>query len=57
MEAILECVFQKRNQLHFSEENYLNYTKKTQFFAYDNYIFPETRANKQEQAVDPLLCP
>ena len=29
--AILKFDFQKRKQLHFSEENYLNYTKKTQF--------------------------
>ena len=34
MSAILKFDFQKkkkRKQLHFSEENYLNYTKKTQF--------------------------
>ena len=29
--AILKLDFQKRKQLHFTEENYLNYTKKTQF--------------------------
>ena len=56
MDAILECVFQKWKQLQFSVENYLNYTKKTQFFfACDNYIF--WNKGKQEQAMDPLLCP
>ena len=29
MSAILKFDFQKRKQLHFSEVNYLNYTKKT----------------------------
>ena len=28
MRVILKFDFQKRKQLHFSEENYLNYTKK-----------------------------
>ena len=28
MSAILKFDFQKRKQLHFSEENYLNYTNK-----------------------------
>ena len=28
MDTILECVFQKWKQLHFSDENYLIYTKK-----------------------------
>ena len=46
-------IFKKRNQLHFSEENYLNYAKKRHFFLYDNYIFPK---EKNEQAVDPLAC-
>ena len=31
MSAILKFDFQKREQLRFSEVNYLNYTKKTQF--------------------------
>ena len=31
MSAILKFDFQKRKQLRFSEVNYLNYTKKTQF--------------------------
>ena len=38
MNGILTFYFQKRKQLHCSEENYLNYTKHTQF-ACDNYIF------------------
>ena len=31
MSAILKFDFQKREQLRFSEVDYLNYTKKTQF--------------------------
>ena len=31
MSAILKFDLQKREQLRFSEVNYLNYTKKTQF--------------------------
>ena len=31
MSDILKFDFQKRKQLRFSEVNYLNYTKKTQF--------------------------
>ena len=31
MSALLKFDFQKRKQLHFLEQNYLNYTKKTQF--------------------------
>ena len=31
MSAILKFDFQKREQLPFSEVNYLNYTKETQF--------------------------
>ena len=31
MSTILKFDFQKREQLHFSEVNYLNYTKITQF--------------------------
>ena len=48
MSAILKFDFQKRKQLRFSVVNYLNYTKKTQF-ACDNYIFPQTRGNKNKQ--------
>ena len=47
MSAILKFDFQKREQLRFSEENYLNYTKKTQLFVCGNYIFP-TRENKNK---------
>ena len=32
MSAILKFDLQKREQLRFFEVNYLNYTKKTQFF-------------------------
>ena len=44
MSAILKFDFQKRKLLHFSEVNYLNYSKKKKKkknnFACDNYIFP-----------------
>ena len=60
MSAILKFDFQKSKQLRFSEVNYLNYTKKTQF-ACDNYIFPKTRGNKNKQCTHStplkhLLC-
>ena len=45
MSAILKFDFQKREQLRFSEVNYLNYTKKDPIF---NYIFPKTRGNKSK---------
>ena len=45
MSAILKSDFQKRKQVHFSEENDLNYTKRHNF-ACDNYIFAKTRVNK-----------
>ena len=48
MSTILKFDFQKRKQLHFPEENYLNYTKRHNF-ACDNYIFPKTRANRNKQ--------
>ena len=57
MSAILKFDFQKRKQLRFSEVNYLNYNKKTQF-ACDNYIIPKTRGNKNKQWIHsfhPLL--
>ena len=53
MSATLKFDFQKRKQLHFSEVDYLNYTKKTQFCMW-RYIFPKTRGNKTQQAVDPF---
>ena len=48
MSTILKFDFQKRKQLHFSTENYQNNTKKTQFCMCDNYISPETMANKNK---------
>ena len=47
MSAILKFDFQKREQLRFSEVNYLNYTKRPNF-ARGNYIFPKTRGNKNK---------
>ena len=47
MSAILKFDFQKREQLRFSEVNYLNYTKKTEF-ACGYYIFPKTRENNKK---------
>ena len=46
MSAILKFDFKKENNYIFSKENYLNYTKKTQFSC---DIFPKTRANKNKQ--------
>ena len=43
MSAILKFNFR------FSEVNYLNYTQNRPKFAYDNYIFPKTRGNKNKQ--------
>ena len=54
MSAILKFDFQRRKQLHFSEENYLNYTKRHSF-ACDTYIFPKTSGNKNKQSIHP--CP
>ena len=48
MSAILKFDFQKRKQLHFSIENNLNKTKKSYNFAYDIYIFPKTKGNKNK---------
>ena len=45
MSAILKFDFQKREQLRFSEVNYLNYTKRPNF-ACGNYIFPKTSTHK-----------
>ena len=53
MSAILKFDFQKRKQLHFSEENYLNITKKTKFFMWQLH-FPKNKG-KQEQALEPWL--
>ena len=47
MSAILKFDFQKREQLRFSEVNYLNYTKRPNF-ACGNYIFPKRRGNKNK---------
>ena len=47
MSAILKFDFRKREQLRFSEENHLNYTKRPNF-ACGNYIFPKTRGNKNK---------
>ena len=55
MSAILKFHFQKREQLRFSEVNYLNYTKKTQFCMWQLH-FPENK-RKQEQAMDPFHTP
>ena len=47
MSAILKFDFQKREQLRFSEVNYLNLTKRPNF-ACGNYIYPKTRGNKNK---------
>ena len=56
-ERHFEIWFPKRKTIIFSEETYLNNTKKTnkqththtQYFACDVYIFPKTRGNKNKQ--------
>ena len=55
MTAILKFHFQKRDQLRFSEVNYLNYTKKAQFCMWQ-LPFPENKG-KQQQAMDPFHTP
>ena len=55
MSAILKFGFQKREQLRFSEVNYLNYTKKTQFCMWQLH-FPLNKG-KQEQAMNPFHTP
>ena len=55
MSAILKFDFQKKEQLRFSEGNYLNYTKKTQFCMWQ-LNFPYNKG-KQEQAMDPFHTP
>ena len=47
MSAILKFDFHKREQLRFSEVNYLT-TQKRLNFARGNYIFPKTRGNKNK---------
>ena len=55
MSAIWKFDFQERKQLCFSEVNYLNYTKKTQFCMWQ-LRFPQNRG-KQEQTVYPFHTP
>ena len=44
------------SNIHFWEENYLNYAKKkTKFCMWQLHCF--LKQNKQEQAIDPLLSP
>ena len=53
MSAILKFDFQKREQLRFSEVNYLNYTKKKK----KNCMWLPKNKGKQEQAMDPFHTP
>ena len=55
MSAILEFDFQTREQLRFSEVNYLNYTKKTHFCMWQ--LFFSLKQGKQKQAMDPFHTP
>ena len=55
MSAILKFDFQKREKLRFSEVNYQNFTKKTQFCMWQLY-FPPNKG-KQEQAMDSFHTP
>ena len=54
MSAILKFDFQKREQVRFSEINYLS-TQKRPNFACGNYIFPKTRGNKNKPIPHPLM--
>ena len=47
-ERHFEIWFPKREQLRFSEENYLNYTKKTQFCMWQLHFPSKTRGNKNK---------
>ena len=55
MSAIVKFDFQKRQLLRFSAVNYLNYTKKTQFWMWQLH-FPLNKG-KQEQVVNPFVTP
>ena len=55
MNAILKFDFLKRKQFHFSEENYLNYTKKDTIL-HVTFTFSQNMG-KQEQVLDPFGCP
>ena len=55
MSAILKFDFQKEKNYFFSGVNYLNYTKKTQFWMWQLH-FPYNNG-KQEQAMDPFHTP
>ena len=55
MSAILKVNFQKREQLRFSELNYLNYTKKDQILQVATTF--SLKQGKQEQAMDPFHTP
>ena len=56
MSAILKFDFQnrKQKQRNFSEENYLNFIKKTQFRIWKLHF--SLHKGKQEQAMETLLC-
>ena len=55
MSAILKFDFQKSKQLHFSEVNYLNYTKKDPIFHVTTTF--SLKEEEQEQEVDPYSTP
>ena len=56
MSASLKFDFKKENnKLPFSEVNYLNYTKKSQFCMWQLH-FPQNKG-KQEQTMDPFHTP
>ena len=52
MSAILKFDFQKREQLRFSEVNYINYTKRPNF-ACGNYIFPKPKETRTSHGPIP----
>ena len=56
MSAILKFDFQKRKQLRFSEVNYLNHTKKTQFRMTVTITFSLKQGETRTNSV-PILHP
>ena len=57
MSAILKFDFQKREQLRFSEVNYLNYKKKDPILHMATTLSFSLKQGKQKQAMDPFHTP
>ena len=57
MSAILKFDFEKKKTITFSEEIYIDYTKKDAILHVTTTFSQKQKANKSKHAVDPLLCP